>query len=175
MDTIPTHPQAMFQDLDATRAAGFVGFHTIRELRQSNLTQVPQSPGVYLILRPARDDPVFLARGTGGRFKGRDPTVDAAKLALRWVADSPLLYVGKAGESGGESTLHSRLRLYIRFGAGVPCGHWGGRYIWQLADAESLLVAWRVTAREAPRDAERQILAAFKAQYGRLPFANCQT
>jgi hypothetical protein len=53
-------------------------------------------------------------------------------------------------------------------------GHRGGRLIWQLADADELLVAWRsITWDEAARDFERRLLAAFAEQHdGRRPFAN---
>ena len=43
---------------------------------------------------------------------------------------------------------------------GEPVGHRGGRLIWQLADANRLLVAWHVvTWDETARDYERRLLA----------------
>jgi hypothetical protein len=61
-----------------------------------------------------------------------------------------------------------------QFGDGEPLGHRGGRLIWQLADADTLLVAWHaITWDEAARDFERRLLAAFAEQHdGRRPFAN---
>lgn len=53
-------------------------------------------------------------------------------------AGAHTVYLGKGDK------LRTRLRTYARFGAGDPkAAHWGGRYIWQLADAAELLVAWR--------------------------------
>jgi hypothetical protein len=89
-------------------------------------------------------------------------------LAGRWLTGERVVYIGKA------DVLRTRLRQYARFGAGQPVGHWGGRYIWQLADEETLLVAWRmVDAGETAREAERALLARFAEQHGgRRPFAN---
>lgn len=77
-----------------------------------------------------------------------------------------MIYIGKA------AVLRDRLRGYMRFGEGKPAPHWGGRYIWQLADAKSLLVCWKATPDEAPRLVERRLIQEFCAQYGKRPFAN---
>jgi hypothetical protein len=85
-------------------------------------------------------------------------------LRGRWHDRTPILYFGKA------DSLRERIRSLVRFGAGEPVGHWGGRYLWQLEGCEAFLVAWREVAN--PREIERDLLADFAAHFGRLPFAN---
>ena len=58
----------------------------------------------------------------------------------------------------------------VRFGRGEPIAHWGRRVLWQLADHEDLVVAWQMA--EDPVGREAALLAAFREQHGRLPFAN---
>lgn len=70
--------------------------------------------------------------------------------------------------------LRRRLSEFGAFGAGEPVAHWGGRLIWQLADASELLVAWHeVTWAETAREYEKRLLSRFgKLHDGRRPFAN---
>jgi hypothetical protein len=79
-----------------------------------------------------------------------------------------MVYIGKS------DILQRRLTQIGRFGAGEPVGHRGGRLIWQLVDADDLLVAWHeITWTEAARDYERRLLRLFAEQQGsRRPFAN---
>ena len=151
-------------DRAGLEAAGFTGFVSFASL---GAAAVPRVPGVYAVVRETHDPPRFLDRSTGGRFKGRDPTVPTEVLAAKWVDRAMVMYFGKAGDLG------KRLSQYADFGAGRPVGHWGGRYVWQLADADRLLVAWlEVPAVRDPFDAEHELLDAFAAEHGVLPFAN---
>jgi hypothetical protein len=86
----------------------------------------------------------------------------------KWVAGTPVIYVGKG------DNLRRRLKQYADFGAGRPVGHWGGRYIWQLVDRDELVVAWKSCEPEQTAAAlESGLVSAFKtANRGRLPFAN---
>ena len=114
--------------------AGFEGFSMFDELRQGAAT--PSDNGsVYAVVRVSAVEVAFLDANPGGRFKQRDPTVAAEVLAAKWVEGSDVVYSGKA------DNLRRRLKQYADFGAGKPIGHWGGRYIWQLADSAELLVA----------------------------------
>jgi hypothetical protein len=159
-------------DREFLQKLGFEGFLTVAELRSSALKDAPGYPGVYVFLRESRDAPVFLDRSVGGHFKGKDPTVQISELRKAWVPESSIVYIGKAGKLGGPPTLRTRLRQYLDFGAGKPVGHWGGRFIWQLEDANDVVVCWRATGDEAPSGVEHNLLAEFERKHGRLPFAN---
>ncbi|MFJ9711616.1 hypothetical protein [Streptomyces sp. NPDC101234] len=54
------------------------------------------------------------------------------------------------GKAAGRQGLSKRLNAYRRQGHGRIAGHSGGVYIWQLADSDTLLVAWRTVAEPPP-------------------------
>ena len=152
-------------------ARGFQGFVSIRELRSSP-ELIPAVRGVYVLLRDGAHSPVFLETGTGGFFKGKDPNVPVEVLQQNWVEGSPSVYIGKAGDPGKTATLRTRLWQYLRFGAGANVGHWGGRYIWQLEDAEDLLVCWLPLPEDTPSELESTMVSVFRQEHGVRPFAN---
>jgi hypothetical protein len=164
-----------YTHIDSLRVAGVTGFLTIRELRACKLACVPGKGGeigVYVVLRIEDGGPSFLPASTGGRFKGRDPNVAIDVLQAKWIHDSQIVYIGKAGAPGKSATLRSRLKQYLDFGAGRPVGHWGGRYIWHLPNSENLVVCWKLTPGGVPRDIEQQMIREFAARFGGRPFAN---
>ena len=161
----------------AMTAAGFEGWLAWSMIREAGYADIPSLPGVYVIVRTAGGPPAFVHPGSGGRFKGQDPSVPQARLQAEWVDGARVLNIGKADarkKRGVNDGLRGRLREYGRFGAGEPVGHRGGRLIWQLADADKLLVAWHVvTWEETARDYERRLLTRFAELYdGHRPFAN---
>jgi hypothetical protein len=151
---------------------GFLGFSTVKSLRLTRCAGVPDQQGVYLVLRSGFVAPRFLERGSGGLFKGKDPNVAISVLQLAWVATAMILYVGKAGGGKLKAHLKKRIGLLIQFGSGANVAHWGGRYLWQLADAEDLILCWKPTPRSDPRSLEKAIISEFEATYGRRPYAN---
>lgn len=172
-----TFPPVDFNRIAPEHPNGFAGFHTISALQSARATrgggpwgEVPEAPGVYLVLRDSDEPPRFLTRGTGGYFKGEDPNVPLDLLADAWVLNARVVYIGMAGRQ----TLRRRLRQYVDFGAGKAVGHMGGRYAWQLADASELVVCWRSVENGNPRDVEHAMIKAFKQRYGARPFANLQ-
>jgi hypothetical protein len=143
-------------------AEGFTGFVCLQSLDELS---VPQAAGIYAVVRDSEEPPTFMAENPGGRHKQRDPTVPTSSLTAKWIDECCVLYIGKA------ENLRRRLKQYRQFGLGQPVGHWGGRYVWQLADACDLLVCWKPTIGNA-RDEEIALLARFRERHGRLPFAN---
>jgi len=154
-----------------------VGWRTWRELRSSELADVPCKPGAYVVFRPSKAHPRFIHPSPAGWFKAQDPSVSIERLKDEWVPGAHVVYIGKAAFRRRRKlieALRERLGEFARFGAGEAIGHKGGRLIWQLADSDELLVAWQeVTWGEDARGYEKRLLCRFGALHGgRRPFAN---
>jgi hypothetical protein len=150
---------------NALEKRGFTGWVTFADLG-AGPEQVPREGGVYVVVQGEGSKPDYLDANPGGRFKGKDPTVEQAALEANWVKGAEVVYIGKADE------LRRRLRQFQRFGDGDPIGHWGGRLIWQLAHSRKLLVAWRTTPGQVPREVEVDMIETFRRDWGKPPFAN---
>ena len=137
---------------------------TLAELLQSKCKQLPEAPGVYLVMAPKGFTPQFINPGTGGWLEGNDPNVDIAMLESRWVPGCRVLYIGQG------TNLRKRVRLLLKFGQRVPVRHRGGRYLWQISNSLDLLLEWY--RHDSPLEEERRLLAKFMEEHGRLPFAN---
>ena len=146
--------------LEAACLQSWVSF---AELGAEHVARVPAAGGIYVVLREGRATVDYLDTNPGGRFNGRDPTVDASDLAANWVEGAEVVYT---------DNLRRRLREFMRFGQGAPIGHWGGRLIWQLADSTELLVAWRETPDQVPKQVETEMSGEFRRVVGKPPFAN---
>lgn len=146
-------------------AQGVQGFASVAALEpRGAINAVPVDPGAYVVFRLREAPPVFIDPGSGGWFKGRDPNVRTETLRDNWVVGANVVYIGKA------TSLRSRVGQLIKFGHGSNIGHQGGRYLWQLADAFDLLVAWQ--GHPDPSGRETALIEAFVDDYGTFPFAN---
>jgi len=161
----------MFKSIESLKSHGFQGFHTVGELI-SNTDLIPAQKGVYCVLRTKDTPPEFLERGSGGYFKGNDPNVPLAELQQNWVNGTPVVYIGKAGSLSGSANLRKRINQYLKFGQGKDIGHYGGRLIWQLKDAQDLLFCWKPITSSDPADTETEMINTFRNMYGDRPFAN---
>lgn len=146
--------------------SGFTGWFTFVDLAR---VPVPRDPGVYVVVRPTDDPPIFCAHAP---YRG-DLPFPVVELAARWVPGECVVYIGKADRGVKADGLHRRLRQFRRYGAGHSARHSGGRAVWQLADHADLLVGWRTTDEaEAPRDVETAMITAFRSHHGVRPFTN---
>lgn len=153
-----------FETKKDLKESGFDGFITISELIK-NKSLISNQKGVYMVVCEDKL-PEFVKKGSGGFYKGQDPNVSIEELKENWVEGTVAVYIGKAAD------LKKRLSMYIRFGNGKSASHWGGRYIWQIKDAGDLVMCWRPLRDEDPREVEAELIAQFKKEYGKLPFAN---
>ena len=156
-------------ELEELIANGFEGFVPVWKIR-CDISAVPQINGVYVLFRTGKTSLRFLETGNGGYFRGRNPNVCVDILQSNIVPESNIMYIGKAKKTTC-SDLRKRVWAMLRFGTGHKSSHRGGRYVWQLEDAEQLLIAWK----EIDGDAEayeKSILIAYKAKHGKYPFAN---
>jgi hypothetical protein len=150
--------------------AGFVGFFSFERIR-AEPKLIPVEAGVYVVLTPPEFMPRFLTQNAGGWHKGKNPTVPVENLKENWVEDVEVLYFGKAdGGKNGRRGLRKRIGEYAKHGTGIPAGHSGGRSIWQLQNAQSLLVCWRLS--DSPVRLENELLRQFVSAFGKRPFAN---
>lgn len=111
---------------------------------------------------------LFLEVSRGGHLKGKNPGVKTDDLRAKWIYGAAIAYIGKA------DNMQRRLREFCRFGAGAAIGHWGGRYLWWVADSDEWLVCWKACDEgETALEAEAALLDGFaEAHGGQLLFAN---
>lgn len=151
---------------------GFEGFKTIREL-MSSCREIPKLMGVYVVLWEKDNRPTIMYKRPFDCQEDKYPSYSKAELEEEWVEGTNIVYIGKAGGFGQKTELHKRLSTYIRFGKGKKAAHGGGRSIWQLADAQELIVCWHVLTDDEPCCIESKMIADFcKKHNGKRPFAN---
>jgi hypothetical protein len=160
-----------FNSRSDIKASGFTGFKKISDLCLDD-SCIPDSKGVYLVITPIPNRPMFWSVGVGGFLKGKNPNVTIDVLKKEWVNNAQVIYIGKAGGRASNATLKKRLKQYLRFGQGKKVGHYGGRYIWQLKNYADLIFCWQITNDQYPEDVEQNLIDDFRRQFNARPFAN---
>lgn len=168
----------IFFNVDELKGQGFIGFIKVSELLKNGFSDIPEHPGIYVVLHEGMETPpVFLASNPASRYKGKDPSVTTEELATSWIEHTPLMYIGRAGgtaQNGRKysTTLRNRIRQFIEFGRGKTYPHWGGRLVWQVANSQDFIIAFKSMDNENPVIVERELLQRFKIEHGKLPFGN---
>lgn len=127
-------------------------------------TNIPESSGVYQVLAPKGMEIAFL---DGGDSPTAYP-VDVLRKKYAACKDKAILYIGKAG---GRRGLRQRVWQYLRFGVNGAGNHRGGRAIWQIENADMLLLTYECC--ENCEERERQLLRDYrKENNGQYPLAN---
>lgn len=166
-----------FENIATIKEDGFKGFYKIKNLKVNNIS-IPCERGVYMVLLTDEEQPTFLSIGSGGYFKKKNPNVPLEILNSKWVENAKVLYIGQAGGirkgKWSNSTLCQRINDYITFGCGEDVAHYGGRFIWQIKNNQSLLMCWKTLPNKTidPSSEEKKYLIQFKNEYSKLPFAN---
>lgn len=150
-------------DRASLEADGYTGWLTFPETRAKGA--IPVVGGVYVVTYAAPAPVAFLPQSPARWRYGIDPTVSLAVLEANWI-DAEVLYIGKADQ------LRRRIGQFRRYGEGRATNHSGGRLIWQLAEPDQLRIAWKETPDRVPVEVEAEMIAMFRREYGKPPFAN---
>lgn len=145
------------------------------DLRNANFEDL-DSNGVYIVVRTETEPPEFLSSNPSPELRGRKHKETKEQLADMWVAESTVMYIGKAGGSGKKATLRKRLNAYIKHGYHLKkYSHWGGRLIWQVKGSQDFLIYWHSTVHQEPAVVESDLIAQFKISHHKKPFANLRS
>lgn len=150
-------------DRTSLEANGFAGWLTFPDARASRA--IPASGGVYVVSYSGRTPVTFLPSNPARWRDGIDPTVSLSALEANWI-DAEVIYIGKGNQ------LRRRINQFARYGEGKATNHAGGRLIWQLAEPDQLRIAWKETPDRVPVEVEGEMIAMFRREYGKPPFAN---
>jgi hypothetical protein len=122
---------------------------------------LPPRRGIYVVLREATIPPEFVDANPIRRKKA----YTVARLEEKTTGQLPIVYLGSAD---GKEGLRDRVGVFSR----QSSSHTGGRALWQLKDADLLIVAWKETPDEVSEVVEKRWLVEFKRKYGAYPLAN---
>lgn len=161
-----------FLTFSSDNPCGFEGFHSLGNLIAANCQTVPKIMGIYIVLGEKGFFPGMAALNPAyAKCKIIPKNLEA--LQARWIEESSILYIGKAGgRLSPGANLRTRINEYVKWGRQMRNCHRGGRDIWQLAGACGLKMAWRALSEEEPAAVETRLLKKFKNQFGNYPFAN---
>ena len=139
---------------------------TFEELYKSRCSGVSENHGVYRVTWPGYNS--LELRSHLMNTSAPPYGIELLQKKYENCKNKKLLYIGKAG---GEKGLKQRLRQYVLYGYNESKVHKGGRAVWQIEDAQELLVEYACV--DNPEAAEKYLLKQYKHQNnGVFPLAN---
>ena len=138
---------------------------TLKTLYETSCSDIPSAPGIYFIWLPDGMEIQF----TDQVANHHAPLYPIDVLCDKYMSskEKRLLYIGKAS---GKKGLCQRIRQYVKYGWNEAVNHKGGRAIWQIINAEQLVLSYEICEDAVSR--EHELLCKFQEQNHVLPLAN---
>ena len=160
-----------FNSIQFLKNEGFKGFISYRNLNM-NEGSISERPGIYFVINTNYKKPEFINPGVCGSHKGKNPNYSIEYLKKKYVKNAQVMYIGKAGGTGVNATLQSRIKDYLACSRNLTCSHSGGRSIWQLKNYKDLIFCWQILENVEPVKRENELIEEFENEFGKIPFAN---
>jgi hypothetical protein len=157
------------------RRYGFVGFVPLKDWDKSHVLDANKLDveGVYVVVRESTETPMFLGEN---HRKPRPKRWSVQDAEGRWVTGVQVLYFGKGPlrslNAKRRLGLAGRIRELQKHGYEGGANHYGGKLLWQVQDADSLLIAWKVLGEGASASVESGLIRGFEEVMGQQPYAN---
>ena len=139
--------------------------YTLKELYESACLEVPEAHGIYQVLVP--DGMKIAFRSAARNVHAPWYPVEVLEEKFSKCQNQTLIYIGKAS---GKKGLRQRVKQYMKYGWNESVNHKGGRAIWQIANADKLLLQFECC--EDADEAEHRLLREYKQKNGGYPLAN---
>ena len=148
----------------------FSNFYLIKDLYNSGFQIIPNTKGIYLVMKPKNMTITFLSKTTAiSEYKGKNMMYDVNILQNKFNnSDKEILYIGKAG--GTKNNLRKRISQFVKYGYKKAINHRGGRAIWQIKGNKYLLIGYYIC--DNPEYKEKELLQEYLHKNGTLPVAN---
>ena len=165
----------MAYSIDDLRNFGFVGFAPFRTWAKGMIIKPgePDAEGVYAIVRESMARPMFTEED---HSKPRVTIRTAVEAAEHWVPGVQVLYFGKGplrrATSRKRDGLVQRIYEFQQHGYAGGANHYGGKLVWQIGDADQLLIAWKLLPEGTSEAVESGLILGFKETRGIQPYAN---
>ena len=153
---------------------GFMGFVTIRELQSTTYRSAELNKrGLYVVVCPRDYKPDFIDFDKARRSRSVIKPWSRDKLLKKWVPETEILYLDRAGDDTRQCSLRSCITDLVRHSQGKTTDqgpHIGGELLWQLKGYENFELGYLPT--DTPEAFEKSLLVWFYSRTGRVPYAN---